>query len=437
MLERVAKLLVSAAVLDDVLYSALVLLVAEPLMLRRRYVAFSPLVLFLFAYIFVYVAPYYGDLFGGDAWVLKLSSQELDVGVENVRCFFYSWVVGVLFLVPIYLRRARLESNRFAVVPLGVTVRVVFLMLFVYFLYIGSGVDFNPVLMIDRMINPRAYTYIKEGFGPLIFINTCMQLIALFMVLNGFFSTRRKVYLLLLFVVVSSMILGGGKSQFLMVVIFSALLYQKSGMGGKVTLGKKIGIFALFLLLMLGAFFSAFVAYGDSDKKADSIDVLSAIVDYQREAYYSAKVAKDFDWDPEFVLVAVVDTATAVVPRFLWEDKPYFGFYNRYWRPLYEPDTVAYHTTTYGALAEGHMVFGGLGPFFYGLLWAFFVALLYRRILLASKLHTFFISVYLSCLVYFFLRAGFLFSTPWNVVIFSGVSYIFLSRLERRRLGRV
>jgi len=391
----------------------------------------------LFAYIFVYVAPYYGDLFGGDAWVLKLSSQELDVGVENVRCFFYSWVVGVLFLVPIYLRRARLESNRFAVVPLGVTVRVVFLMLFVYFLYIGSGVDFNPVLMIDRMINPRAYTYIKEGFGPLIFINTCMQLIALFMVLNGFFSTRRKVYLLLLFVVVSSMILGGGKSQFLMVVIFSALLYQKSGMGGKVTLGKKIGIFALFLLLMLGAFFSAFVAYGDSDKKADSIDVLSAIVDYQREAYYSAKVAKDFDWDPEFVLVAVVDTATAVVPRFLWEDKPYFGFYNRYWRPLYEPDTVAYHTTTYGALAEGHMVFGGLGPFFYGLLWAFFVALLYRRILLASKLHTFFISVYLSCLVYFFLRAGFLFSTPWNVVIFSGVSYIFLSRLERRRLGRV
>lgn len=423
--------------LDDVLYSALALLVVEPLILRRRYVAFSPLVLFLFAYIFVYVAPYYGDLLGGDAWVLKLSSQELEIGVDNVRYFFYSWVVGALFLVPFYLRRSKLVINRFASVPLGATVRVVVFMLVVYLFYIGSGVGFNPMSMIDRMVNPRAYTYIKEGFGPLIFINTCVQLIALFMVLNGFFSTRKKVYLFLLFVVVSSMILGGGKSQFLMVVIFSALLYQKSGMGGKATLGKKIGIFALFLVLMVSAFFFAFVAYGDSDKKADAVDVLSAVVDYQREAYYSAKVAKDFDWDPEFVLVAVVDTATAVVPRFLWEEKPYFGFYNRYWRPLYEPDTVTYHTTTYGALAESHMVFGWLGPFFYGLLWAFFVAILYRRIVLASKLHTFFVSVYLSCLVYFFLRAGFLFSTPWNVVIFSAVSYMFLSRLERRGHGRV
>ncbi|WP_261854099.1 hypothetical protein [Clostridium folliculivorans] len=195
----------------------------------------------------------------------------------------------------------------------------------------------------------------------------------------------------------------------------------------KVKLSKfvKYGILGAILLI------SAFMIFYKPGEVVSVNDAIEGLKGYQKEAYYTVRVINDFDWNIEYTYEGLVDTITPFVPRIIWDDKPYSGFYQRYWRDIYEPNAVLYQTSTFGALAEAHMMFGMFGAFLYAIIFYFICK---KSFIFYQKINTFFgmfIVAYVQCSMYFFVRGGLFSSTVVAFVYQSIIAYIILVLFQK------
>jgi oligosaccharide repeat unit polymerase len=158
---------------------------------------------------------------------------------------------------------------------------------------------------------------------------------------------------------------------------------------------------------------------------------LQKMVGYQKEAYYTVRIIDDFRWTIKYTFEGIYDTLTPFIPRFIWEDKPFTGFYHRYWRPLYEPNTVIYQTSTAGALAEAYMMFGIFGSFIYAFIFYKLCKWVYNFFQKTRSPLGLFVVCYLQCSMYFFVRFGILSSTIVNFVYQFVIAFILLNFLLR------
>ena len=155
-------------------------------------------------------------------------------------------------------------------------------------------------------------------------------------------------------------------------------------------------------------------------------DIVFDIIGYSQEAYYSARVINDFGWDIEYVGAVFEDIALSGIPRAVFPKKGFYGLYNEYWRPFYQPNTVQYHTSTYGFIAEAHMLFSFLGPFLYAFFFSWLFKAMYIGFYRCSKLSSLFFLTYLFNFIYFLIRTGlFMGANLWALLIMLFASKIY------------
>ncbi|MEZ8796622.1 hypothetical protein AB6D64_07330 [Vibrio cyclitrophicus] len=298
-------------------------------------------------------------------------------------------------------------------------IAVLFVLAFlVKYIYLGTGLGFSPSAVLDRFLSPRDYTYIKKGTGFINYLHSVF-LHALLFVSCYFFITRKEMSLTLRFsIVLLPFILvffGGGKQNYLWIIVYWSVISFKT-FQLRISFSKVIKKIITFGCIFLGLLWFSFSFVVTSNSGA-RVGLLSKLADYQREAYFSARVINDFHWDIEYMAIGIYDTVVAIIPRAIWLDKPLVGFYRRYWQPEYESDVVEYHTTTYGFISESYMFFGYLGPTLYALIWAIICIYIARINTKTTEMSSLFRCSFLLLLFYFFVRDGFSGFTFWYSVI--------------------
>lgn len=424
----------------DLVIAAIFFLIIELLILRNRYWIFSPATVFVASFLLLYAFPYFTHEHIAE-WprLHNLTAHEVEGMVHAMRLFFYTWIfamVGSLWVISRWEIKPFLEKN----ITLHQKVLVGLFVLFcvVYLVYLGSGIGFSPGAIVDRMLHPRAYTYIKEGFGPILTFKEGLSRTLLFAVMIGVVH-RPKVVLfkILLGALILLTILGGSKASMLFPLLFYIMIRQKIRYKPGHALTVKLSYGVVVIVAAVALLFGAFWFYRQTlDTDTTLNETAESMQKYIQEAYMSARIIADYNQDIEYVQHAVLDTLAAPIPRALWQSKPYVGFYRRYWQPRYHPGTPIYHTTTCGCLAEAHMIFGAFGPFVYGLL---FAALVTGMQVLAIKARTsfvFLIPVYLNFMLFYLVRVGFAATGASAIVLFFCIAFVLLQVLFPRRTRR-
>lgn len=366
-----------------------------------NYLPFSPLFIFIAAYNLVFVLPTLlvvlpiGDVF----YMSRLDASYLGKYTLYNRCFFYIFCL----LSILYFDKGKKISKKNKLKKSVDRSWVVYLILLAFiakFLYLGTGLGFNPLLILDRIIFPREYTKIKIGTGFINYIQASLTLLAYFMAALLYQQKGNKVNLLLMIFSAILFFVGGAKQQVIWLAFVYIMLKNKNSDVVSFALMKNLKYLILISGLVVFSFAIMIV-------RADNKPLIEKLVKYQRESYYSALVITDFEWKSEYSVEGVVDTLTAPIPRALWQDKPFIGYYNRYWRDKYEPKTVRFHTSTYGFIAESHMLLSSFGAVVYSIFFFFLVKYCYTAFLKSTTYIGVFFPIYLTTLLYFFLRSGF------------------------------
>jgi oligosaccharide repeat unit polymerase len=400
----------------DILIVSIVILFLEKIIVGSiNYLPFSPLFVFLSAYNLLFVLPvlFNALAIGKKFYMARLEVNYFDEYIYYNRWFFY--VFCILTLVYFVSSKNSLKKQRIEKQVHRSWVVFLFLIALVAkYVYLGTGLNFNPSLILERMIFPREFTYIREGVGLELYIQAALTLLAYFMAVLLYIQKKNKINLLLMILAILLFFIGGGKQQIIWMMFNYIMLKNKQS---------KLIYFSFFnnIKYILIVSFLVVFAFTIMIVRTDNSTLGEKMASYQRESYYSALVITDFEWAPEYSINGVVDTLLAPVPRSLWKEKPYIGYYNRYWREVYEPKTVRYHSSTYGFIAESHMLFGSFGAIAFSFIFFFLVKYCYINYLTSTTYMGAFFPIYLTTFLYFFLRAGFTGFT-FLVVIFT---YIF------------
>lgn len=414
---------------------------AELLILRKRIVVLSPTFMLLASLLAMYVLPYLFTSYTGNWTRLEtLTSKEINTVLFRLNLFMVTYLIISVPLLRRLARRAARNSGRYEPLQYIPSKRAAYTVLVcyvaVFFLYIGSGVGFSPGEVLDRMIHPRDYTYIKSGFGPLIYLKTGLGFALVVMAASWWRIAPKKIGRnLVLFTAVILNVLGGSKSSLVMPFVAIVLVLQCTYAGEKQKLSKKIVYMLLAPMLAAVLVGTAFTLWGKQTEGSGLERVVTQLRDYGREAYLSARVIQDFPWREEYTLDAIEDTLTAPLPRVLFPEKEFVGFYKRYWMPMYESNVVQYHTTTSGFVAEGHMAFGAFSPVIYAILFALLIVKLYERLLMPRSMRSLGIAIFITSQMYFIARTGFFGTTLWFILIPSLVIWL-TYYLTRRRTKR-
>ena len=285
---------------------------------------------------------------------------------------------------------------------------------------LASGLD-NPLLILDRALNPRDYTHIRSSEGIITFISIGFTFCSTYLSACEFIREKnlRKFLIFLIFVAIN--LLGGGKSS--MVSIILILIFAKETVSGQSVSGYsfiKYGIIALIALILSFGLFSR-----AGSRTSDVGEMLSRFVEYQQEYIFSTLLYTNANSKAgDYFLVGIYETLSAGVPRGVFPSKPQGALYTKYINPELDISDDINHFATYGIQLEGKLVFGWLWPII-----AAFILVLYLKIpeYLSRHHETPRIFILWNCLIIFgFIRAGVLFTTPWMTFIIIPLIYILM-----------
>lgn len=292
---------------------------------------------------------------------------------------------------------------------------------------LGVGVGFSPALMIDRAIHPREYTYIRAGVGPLTHLFYGVKFILMALASALIFLSGKSVFSIIFFVIAAFVtFLGGTKSSFVLPVFMFVVVWQKMNWRLKSAFAMlrrtlQIGVIAGSLVL------SGFLLFPGREFRISGLeDAVAQVVHYNKEPYYLPLVVEYFPWTPYYTYGQIRDTFLAPIPRAIWGSKPNVGLWQNYFRQAFEPTTVFYHTSTFGCLAEAHMMFGSLGPFIYGIIWALICYKFYSYMLTSTSFFKAFMIGIVSFWTYLLLRTGFLEVNFSIMVMYAILGWVFL-----------
>jgi hypothetical protein len=241
-----------------------------------------------------------------------------------------------------------------------------------------------------------------------------------------------KSVLSIIFFVVAAFVtfLGGTKSSFVLPIFMLVVIWQKMNWRLKSAFAMlrrtvQIGVIGA-LLVVIGFLFMK----GSRERVSGLADAAVQAVHYHKEPYYLPLVVEYFPWTPRYAIGQIRDTFTAPIPRAIWSGKPAVGLYANYFHATFEPKSVYYHTSTFGCLAEAHMMFGVLGPFIYGIIWALICYKLYSYLISSTSLFKAFVVGTISFWTYLLLRTGFLEVNFSIMTMYIILGWIFLRNTE-------
>ncbi len=134
-------------------------------------------------------------------------------------------------------------------------------------------------------------------------------------------------------------IAGGSKTSLLVGLIFLILIKEKNRrVHIKKNFIKMLGVITLISIATLTSFY--IMQKTDSPRISTIPALISMIIEYAQEAFFSANVLQDFDWTPAYIYSKVRSFIFTPLPRAFFPGKGYYGFYQEFWRPLYQPNTV-------------------------------------------------------------------------------------------------
>lgn len=330
-------------------------------------------------------------------------------GFEN----HYENVDGSVFFFLLFYVISRLLVKKQINAPLNETdcfniTSLLWFTLFFNLIYLLSSVNYEFDLFFQRVINPRAFTYLTEGEGPFTVTLGIFTLLVSFYAIRNFLINNNSFSQL--FLAILNISLNASKSTYIVLFIQFILIYQ---IYNKLNWKKLVAI--PIATVILG--YVSFSLYGQASDKNFDLDVVSQrVVDYFKEYKNTSLVLNDYTSDLGYLKDALYQTAIAPVPRLLWPDKPHVSFYNSYWQKKYEPNVPIFQSSTYGFLSEAHMVLGFIGPLFYAIFFAYYVRMADKLYVSRSAADNF-MAIYLIILLFFFIRGGIFFTTPWQVLI--------------------
>ncbi len=384
--------------------------VLEVAILRGNYRVLSPVTMFFFGIIVLYIIPYISHFYFSWDWRLGLLSyQQFKLAFNTLRFFLYTYCI---IIIPLLYRLAKKR----AVVMILDRRQIMFKAMFIFIVFClilivqqGVGVGFSPGAMLDRMLHPRKYTYIRAGVGPLTHLYGGMKFVLLAPAAAMIYLSGKRLRSIVFFLAAAFVtVIGGSKASFVLPLIMFSVIWQKMSWELKSIFVRiertfQIGLIATLLVL------AGFIAMpGREERVAGLKDAALRAVHYHKEAYYLPIVIEYFPWSSGYTIGQIRDTFIAPIPRAVWKGKPFVGLYARYFHPVFEPKAIYYHTSTFGCMAEAHMIFGRLGPFAYGIIWALFCYKLYLYMLSSNSLFKAFVVGMLSFYIYLLLRTGFL-----------------------------
>ena len=413
----------------DLLVLCFISIIIEFKFLKGKSMIFSPFTNFNVSFALVYILPIILYRISPNTSLIQmLSQEELMSSYLYIRIFYYSWfLLSVVYFIS--TRRYSINVVKGVIKPSKEYLLFLwFILLLLYFVGLAAPLGFDPVLTLARLINPRAFTYIRAGYGPFNHVQNAVKLIMI-VIATYMFSEKKSLGRLFLMVLSLLMnILGGSKASFVNFLLAMLLIWHKMDYKFKrVKIGKllRYGLVGMVLVIF------AFMAFYKPGEVITFQEAIYALRDYQKEAYYTTRVINDYDWDIIYTVEGITDTITPFVPRAIWPDKPFSGFYHRYWRMRYEPGTVVYHTSTFGVLAESYMMFGYLGCIIYAYL---FYVLCKRTFIYGQKTNTLFglfVVSYIQVGMYFLVRFGLFSSRVVAFVYQTVVAYVLLVILRK------
>lgn len=395
---------------------------------KIKYNLLSPTIIVSMSLIVVYILPLILAHYGyGDTRISFLEFSAYIKLITYLRIFVYSWIT--IMVIENYYHKIDIKKEEKCLPkPFSIAFVLTIFMLFMltYIISLGIGVGFSPSEMIKRLLNPRAYTYIKSGYGPILYASTSMKMVMLYIAIQR--MAERLVFSRIAFalLIIILFVLGGSKASLITVFTFTYTLMTKYG---RIKTSQNILKLVLTVVLVSTILFISFMYFYQPGMKLTPQKTILALMDYQQEAYYSSRVLNDFTWKPDYLKSGIFDTIIAPLPRSMFPEKPFTSFYNRYWQPIYQPNSALYHTSTYGILAEGHMMFGYAGPVIYAIIIALYCRFVNKQLSLNESHYALFASCYVSYYLYYFIRAGILSYTFWMmaIVLLSGRIIFFLT----------
>lgn len=415
--------------LIDILFFSISLIFLEKSLIGKAgYITFSPLTVFLAAYNLLFIFPSIMVLLPfGDVLYMAQAPADILANYEFFnRAFFYTFFLS--FCVLILSKRQWFSKRKLdQVVHPSWFYLLFFLGIVLKYTYLGVGLGFNPLMILERVLFPREFTSIKIGTGLINYLQSSVTLLVYYLALLLYFDRRTKTSLFFLIMSALLFFVGGGKQQVLWLAFVYIMVSNKNKLITSAGLLKN-------LKYMLVIVFVVVVSFSIMVVRSDSRTLFEKLTKYQKESYHSAKVINDFKWQAEYPMNAVLDSLIAPIPRAIWPEKPYVGMYNRYWREKYEANTVRYHTSTYGFIAEAYMVAGFFGAFLYAFIFSFLVFISYAMLIRAKSIFFTFIPIYLSTLFYFFMRTGFTGFVIINVVFTLCICLLLLRKTYRINL---
>ena len=400
-------------VIDLILMSFFVLIL-EKIILKEKYILLSPFTLTILSFLFVYVMPLFLMFSGYTENIISNSTpNEISKLLLYIRLFFYPLsIFSILSFIKI--RKMNLMNKR----PKS-TLRKEFV-LFISILSITVIiltqliiVRFNLPIFFDKLINPRLYTYFKEGIGPLTYLVEIFKKLFLFVSIIYFHQKKSILSLSLMSIAGLLNILGGTKTNIIVILIFYLLIWQKFSIRPVRINFAKIGRYGIILSSTLVIAFMIMSTTNETIKSS-----INSIFTYSQEAYYTSKVLSDFEPEFDHVKTLIEGFIFTPIPRAIYEGKNYYGFYSNYWRPMYQPNTVIYHSSTYGILAEGQMILGIFSTLIYSLIFVGMLQKIYRKYYSSNNLVSIFFWFFLISQIYFIMRVGFFESTLlWSIIL--------------------
>lgn len=397
------------------LLSSIIMLLIEKIIMKEKYMLFSPYTLAQFSFLYIYIIPFsLYDNFEYENFTQKLSVSEITASINYFVVFFY--LFSIFSIRSFYKIRNTVKCKS----QLSFKLNNSFIFGSILFLFsiilIGelTLVNFSVTNMFLKMINPRQFTYLREGLGPITVIVNFSKSLLLFLSIVYRNQKKTSFTLIILLLAILFTFLGGSKSSLLVVLIYYVLAMQKYSINYiKISLRKLMFYVVILLLLVLISF--KLMSIDKSESTLNS--TISSVIGYSQEAYYSSKVITDFEWKVDHIETVVEDLFLTPIPRKIFKSKSFYGLYKTYWQPLYQPNVVVYHTSTYGFLAEGHMLFSFLTPLIYALLFNALLLKMYKTLYTTRNILTFYFILVLSTMIYFLFRTG-LFLAATNMTLF-------------------
>lgn len=408
--------------IDIFIISVTLIFLEKKIIGNYGYILFSPVFVFISAYNLLFIIPSLLIIFpiGELLYMAKAPQNVIADYVLFNRIFFYTFTIFLLFFTSLN-RKYMLKKSIAKRVKVSWFYSLLCLGFILKYLYLGTGLGFDPFLILERALFPREFTSIKVGTGLINYLQSSVTLIVYFLGLIIYLDRRTKTSLFFLIISGLLFFVGGGKQQILWLFFVFIMVSNKTKKLNPVSILKNLK-YALIILLVLILSFSIMVV------RSDQRTLFDKLIKYQRESYNSAMVINDFSWKSEYPINAMLDTIIAPIPRSLWSDKPYVGMYNRYWRDKYESTTVRYHTSTYGFIAEAYMVGGFFGAYLYGFIFSLLVFSCYVMLLRSKSILFTFVPIYLTTLMYFFMRTGFTGFVFINVLFTIFVCFLLLNK---------